>query len=137
MVFPLRHCCGSEKSTWGRKVGRTSPPLHPPLGKWTLRAASVAYKWDREPTPACNAAPGAAVSPAGAVSNGTETGSTVRDYRARRPACTGRQVHMQVTISSVNNTTHTIQNSFCSNIILVCSCDQAKSVMTEHIAYFA
>jgi len=67
-----------------------------------------AYKWDGEPS-ACNAAPGAAVSPAGAVSDGPETSSTLRDYRARRPALTGRQVHVQVN-----------ENGFCSRDSELC-----------------
>lgn len=78
---------------------RTSVPPHPCRVNGGVGVAAGAYKWDGKPTTACNAAPGAAVSPAGAVSDGPETPSPLRDYRARRPAHTGCQVHMQVTVN--------------------------------------
>lgn len=70
-------------------------------------------------TTSCNVAPGAAVSPAGAVSDGPETGSALRGYRARRPARFGRQVHVQVNMGT----------SFClsSDRVSLLVCDQANT----------
>lgn len=86
-------------SLWSQSSGSSSPPL---FVKWTCLAGAGAYKWNGEPKTACNAAPGATVSPAVADSDGPETGSALRHHRARRPARPGHQVYLQVTGWSVN-----------------------------------
>lgn len=78
-----------------RASANTPPPAPTRGGKWTRWAPAGAYKWDAQPT-ARNAAPGAAVSPAGAASDGPETGSALRGSGGRRAALAGRQVHVQV-----------------------------------------
>lgn len=67
--------------------------------RWTRCAGAGAYIWDGELQTACNAAPGATVSPPLADPDGPQTGSALWDHRAGRPARSGHQVHLQVTVS--------------------------------------